>query len=83
MNKYLKEIETAGIIMLFIGVIVGHFINMTFGAIAAIIGILLWGVTVVTKAMNWQQYRRDNLVNIAIILGAIAFSFISLLFFYR
>lgn len=83
MNKYLKEIETAAIIMLTIGVIVGHFINKTFGAIAAIIGLLLWGVMVVTKAINWQQYRRDNLVNIAIILGAIAFSFISLLLFYR
>lgn len=70
-KKYLKEIEIAGIIMLFIGFILGHLVSMTFGAMAVVVGLMLWLLTVVIKALNWNQYRRDNMINIYIMLGAI------------
>lgn len=76
MKKYLKEIETAGIIMLFIGVILGHAVSMNLGAMIAVVGLLLWVVTVVIKAFNWETYRRDNIVNIIVMLGAIVALFI-------
>ena len=83
MKKYLKEIETAGIILLALGWSVGHFVNLYFGAAMVAIGILLWVFTVVVKALDWQHYRRDNLVNIAIIMGAIIGIFITLKFIVR
>lgn len=71
MKKYLKEIETVGIIMMFVGVILGHTAGMNLGAVFVVIGILLWVATVVIKSMDWEKYRRDNIVNIVIMLGAI------------
>lgn len=79
MKKYLKELEIAGIILLFIGVILGHTVGMTTGACAAAIGLLLWVATVIIKAFNWNEYRRDNIVNIFVMLGAIILIFISLI----
>ena len=67
MKKYLKEMEIAGIILLFIGVILGHTVGMATGACAAAIGLLLWVTTVVIKAFNWNEFRRDNIVNIILI----------------
>jgi uncharacterized membrane protein HdeD (DUF308 family) len=71
MKKYLKEIELSGIIMLFLGVILGHFANANTGALAVAIGLLLWVITVVYKALHWDLYRRDNILNICIMMGAI------------
>jgi len=79
MKKYLKELEIAGIILLFIGVILGHTVGMATGACAVAIGLLLWVTTVVIKAFNWNEYRRDNIVNIFVMLGAIILIFISLI----
>lgn len=79
MKKYLKEMEIAGIILLFIGVILGHTVGMATGACAVAIGLLLWVATVVIKAFNWNEYRRDNIVNIFVMLGAIILIFISLI----
>ena len=79
MKKYLKEMEIAGIILLFIGVILGHTVGMATGACAVAIGLLLWVTTVVIKAFNWNEYRRDNIVNIFVMLGAIILIFISLI----
>jgi hypothetical protein len=79
MKKYLKELEIAGIILLFIGVILGHTVGMTTGACAVAIGLLLWVATVVIKAFNWNEFRRDNIVNIFVMLGAIILIFISLI----
>ena len=70
-KKYLKEIEYAGIIMLFLGFILGHVVSIQFGAMIVVVGMLLWIFTVVVKALNWKQYSRDNIVNVYIILGAI------------
>ena len=79
MKKHLKEIETAGIVMLLLGVIVAHTVSIHFGATIVAVGMLLWVVTVVVKALDWKTYRRDNLVNICIMLGAIIMLFISYL----
>ena len=79
MKKYLKEMEIAGIILLFIGVILGHTVGMATGACAVAIGLLLWVTTVVIKAFNWNEFRRDNIVNIFVMLGAIILIFISLI----
>lgn len=79
MKKYLKELEIAGIILLFIGVILGHTVGMATGACAVAIGLLIWVATVVIKAFNWNEFRRDNIVNIFVMLGAIILIFISLI----
>lgn len=79
MKKYLKEMEIAGIILLFIGVILGHTVGMATGACAVAIGLLLWVTTVIIKAFNWNEFRRDNIVNIFVMLGAIILIFISLI----
>jgi uncharacterized membrane protein len=78
MKKYLKEIETSGIVLLFLGVILGRMANMELGAMISVVGLLLWVLTVVVKAFNWQQYRRDNILNIIIMLGAIVAIFFTL-----
>lgn len=70
-KKYLREIEMAGIILLFIGFILGHLVSMSFGAMIVVIGLLLWVLTVVVKALHWNQYRRDNMINLYVMLGAI------------
>jgi hypothetical protein len=38
---------------------------------------LLWVFTVVYKAFHWQEFRRDNILNIIIMLGAIIAIFIT------
>jgi len=78
MKNYLKEIETSGIVLLFLGVILGRMANMELGAMISVVGLLLWVLTVVVKAFNWQQYRRDNILNIIIMLGAIVAIFFTL-----
>ena len=79
MKKYLKEIELSGILLLFIGCII-HYAGKTQWAVGVIlIGIGLWVLQLVIKAFNWQTYRRDNMVNIAIMLGAIVALFISMI----
>ena len=80
MKKYLKEIEISGMIILLIGVLLGHLVSMTNGAIAAGIGLLLWTTTVVIKAFNWEEYRRDNMMNIFIMMGACFLIILSMLF---
>ena len=67
--------------MLFLGVILGHVVNMNAGAMAAAIGLLLWVVIIIYKALHWELYRRDNLINIFVMLGAILTIFI--LFFLK
>ncbi len=80
MKKYLKEIEISGMIILLIGVLLGHLVSMTNGAIAVGIGLLLWTTTVVIKAFNWEEYRRDNMMNIFIMMGACFLIILSMLF---
>ena len=70
-KKYLREIELAGIILLFIGFILGHLVNLQLGAMIVVIGLLIWLFSVVYKAINWKQYQRENIVNIYVMTGAI------------
>lgn len=70
-KKYLREIELAGIILLFIGFILGHLVSLQLGAMIVVIGLLIWLFSVVYKAINWKQYQRENIVNIYVMTGAI------------
>ena len=70
-KKYLKEIELAGIILLFLGFVVGHLVSMPLGAMIVVVGLLIWLFSVVYKALRWKQYPRENMVNVYIMLGAI------------
>jgi len=77
-KRYLKEIELAGIILLFIGCVLGHLVSMPFGALIVVVGLLLWLFTVIFKALNWKQYQRENMVNVYIMSGAIIIFLITL-----
>ena len=70
-KKYLREIELAGIILLFIGFILGHLVSLQLGAMIVVVGLLIWLFSVVYKAINWKQYQRENIVNIYVMTGAI------------
>lgn len=70
-KKYLREIELAGIILLFIGFVLGHLVSLQLGAMIVVIGLLIWLFSVVYKAINWKQYQRENIVNIYVMTGAI------------
>lgn len=80
MKKYLREIEYSGVILMFIGCIMHRFFAIEGGVIAAAIGLLLWLVPVVYKAFHWQDYRRDNLQNIVMMLFAIILLFALILY---
>ena len=71
MKKYINIIEKAGIIMMFLGVILGHAMSMQTGAICVLIGMVLWVITVLWKALKWNEYRRENITNIYVMIGAI------------
>ena len=77
MKKYLKELEISGIAMMFIGIIMGRLLGSDICTLIIIIGMLLWVFTVVYKAFHWQEFRRDNILNIIIMLGAIIAIFIT------
>lgn len=70
-KKYLREIELAGIILLFIGFVLGHLMSLQLGAMIVVVGLLLWLFTVIFKALNWKQYQRENIINIYVMSGAI------------
>ncbi len=78
MKKYLKEIEISGVLLMFIGCISYRLFNLESGLVAAGIGLLLFILEIVYKAFNWQEYRRDNIQNIIIMLGAIVALFLVL-----
>jgi hypothetical protein len=78
MKKYLKEIEISGVLLMFIGCISYRLFNLEAGLVAAGIGLLLFILEIVYKAFNWQEYRRDNIQNIIIMLGAIVALFLVL-----
>lgn len=68
MKKYLNEINTAGILLLFIGVIIGHTLGYQYGAWPCGVGLLLALIIVLYKAFHWKEYERENKRNIAIML---------------
>ena len=71
MKKHLLEIETAGIILVVIGIICSLVWGAAFGAWPATIGMLLWLVVFLYRAFHWQEYERENKQGIRIILLAI------------
>ena len=78
MKKYLKEIEISGVLLMFIGCIAYRFFSFEAGLVATVFGLLLFVLEIVYKAFNWQEYRRDNIQNIVIMLGAIIALFLVL-----
>ena len=68
MKKYLNEINTAGILLLFIGVIIGHTLGYQYGAWPCGAGLLLALIIVLYTAFHWKEYERENKRNIAIML---------------
>ena len=72
MKKYLKEIDTAGLILMLLGVVMYRFMGMQEGFIACGIGIVLWLTVVVYKAFRWQEFQKDNKQNIVMMLIIIA-----------
>jgi len=68
MKKYLNEIKVSGIILMFIGIIMYRFMGLSAGIWACAIGIALWLVQLVYKSFKWQEYRKDNMENIAMML---------------
>ena len=71
MKKYLRELESAGLILVIIGIICSFVWGYTFGAWPVSIGMLLWLIVFIYKAFHWNEYERDNKQNIRIILIAI------------
>ncbi len=68
MKKYLNEIKVSGMILMLIGIVMYRFMDIPTGFWACGIGILLWLVQLVYKAFKWQEYRKDNMENIAMML---------------
>ena len=67
MKKYLKEIEISGIILM----LLGCFIKWKWTVWLCGLGLILWLIPLVYKAFHWEEYKRDNIVNIVIMTGAI------------
>ena len=80
MKKYLNEIELAGMILLFIGAFCGKGLNPNTLILILAIGLLLWVGVVIYKALKWEEYRRDNILNIIIMICAIISIFITFKF---
>jgi hypothetical protein len=80
MRKYLKEIEYSGVILMFIGSVIHRFFHLKAGVFAVGIGLLLWLIPLIYKAFHWQDFRRDNIQNIIMMLIAIALLFGLILF---
>lgn len=79
MKRYLKELETAGIILLFIGVIIGHTAGSQYGAWPCGVGLLLAMAVMIYKAFHWKEYERENKRNIVIMIGTIILLYLMML----
>ena len=71
MEKYLREIEVSGLILVVAGIVFSLF-GVGLGEWLCGIGILLWLVTFLYKAFHWNEYERENKQNIFILLATIA-----------
>ena len=63
MRKYLSQIKTAGIVLMIIGIVMYRLMGIASGFIACGIGIALWVFELIYKAVNWNEYRKDNMQN--------------------
>lgn len=71
MKKYLLEIETAGIILLAIGILIAIIAGSQYGMWPCSVGLILWASIVIYKAFHWEEYVKENRRNICIMLMAI------------
>ena len=79
MRKYLNELSIAGILLLFIGVIIGHTAGTQYGMWPCAVGLLIALVLVVFKAMHWKEFERENKRNIVIMLITIVLLYLFML----
>ena len=78
-KKYLNEISISGLLLLFIGAIIGHTLGAQYGAWPCGVGLLLGAFIIVYKACHWKEYERDNKRNIVIMLGTIILLYLMML----
>lgn len=86
-KKNLKQIEMTSYVLMFIGIIMRRLIGMAMGGIVGVvgvivtaIGILLWVFMLIYKSMNWQEYRKDNIKYIFMMLFVIILMFVGMIF---
>ena len=71
MKKYIREIEVSGLILVIIGIVISWILGSNYGMWPCLMGLLLWLITFLYKAFNWNEYARENRQNIMILLIAI------------
>lgn len=79
MKKYIREIETAGMLLLAVGVIIALIAGYNYGAWPCGIGLLLLLIPFLYKAFHWKEYESENKRNIVIILICIILLFLQML----
>ena len=80
MKKYLREIEASGMILMAIGIILALIVGSNYGMWPCIVGVLLWVITIIYKAIHWNEYTNENKKNIAIMLIAILIILVKMIF---
>ena len=77
MRKYLNQIKTTGIILMIVGILMYRVMGIMSGYIVCGIGIALWIIEVVYKAVHCTEYQKDNrqnniqmLIIIMLLIGA-------------
>ena len=70
MEKYLREIEVSGLVLVAAGIVLSLF-GMGLSEWFCGIGMLLWLVTFLYKAFHWSDYEKQNKQNVVILLIAI------------
>ena len=79
MRKYLKELEIAGMVLIFIGIILAHTAGYNYGAWPCGCGMLVLLVPYLFKAFHWKEYEQENRRNIWIIVLCILVIYMQLL----
>ena len=79
MKKYLREIEVSGLILVIIGIVSSYIWGANFGMWSCAIGMLLWLISFLYKAFNWNEYERENRQNIMILTITIIILIIQML----
>ena len=68
MKKYLKELELASALLLIIGVVLSMVKSYAIGVWPCGVGLLMFLIVFLYKAVHWKQYERDNKQYIVILL---------------
>ncbi|MCH5302777.1 MAG: hypothetical protein J1E77_08045 [Prevotella sp.] len=71
-EKYLREIEISGMVLVIIGILLSLTPFRGFSGWFCGLGMLLWLITFLYMAFHWSDYERQNKQNIMILLVAIA-----------